>query len=166
MLTSLSFRAFVDSLVAFKTSFPASAANLSTVPRFILLTNRTTSGVWDMASVGMTADAAGNFYVSTGVIGTSLCGTGGSSTLVLINKNPTAPNARCFNLPSVLARSRDVAVSPVGNIAYMTVDGTVVRYGRLVAAAASQSTGALAQRESANVQKLLGLSNARLSQAR
>lgn len=165
VLTSLPFRGYFDSLVAFKTSFPASATNLSTVPRFILLTNRTTSGVWDMASVGMTTDAAGNFYVSTGVIGTSFCGTGGSSTLVLINKNPTTPYPRCFNLPSVLSRSRDVTVSPVGNIAYMTADGKVIRYGRLAAANFPLSVSTPIPERPAEIQKLLALSNRKLLQA-
>lgn len=165
VLTSLPFRGYFDSLVAFRTSFPATAT-LSTVPRYILLTNRTTSGVWDMASVGMTADAAGNFYVSTGVIGTSLCGTGGSSALVLINKIPTTPSPRCFNLPSVLSRSRDVAVSPVGNITYMTVDGKVIRYGRLAAAVASLSTSTSSQEHPTDNRKLLALSNTTLEQAK
>ena len=82
--------------------------------------------------LGMTADAAGNFYVASGVVGSSLCGTGGSSALVLISPVPTRPNPRCLVLPAVLAFSSDVAVSSVGNIPYLTVGNQVLRLNRLL----------------------------------
>lgn len=160
---------FIDSLVAFRTSFPETATT-ATAPQFVLRTNRTRSGLWDMASVGMTTDAGGNFYVATGVVGSSLCGVGGSSGLVVIAPNPTIPNPRCFNLPAVIASSRDVAVSPVGNIPYMTAQSMVVRFNRLTAAAvASARSGgaAAAEADDAPIEdsKLLALRGARLQPA-
>lgn len=130
---------FFDSLVAFRTTFPQ-VTNSTTVPRFVLKTTRTATGYWDMASMGMTTDNAGNFYVATGVVGSSLCGFYGSGALVLINKNPTIPNPRCFTLSALLSRSRDVAVSPVTNHVYMAVDDRVVKFAPLVNTAAAEST--------------------------
>lgn len=83
---SISALGVIDTLFAFRTSFPETATT-ATAPQFVLRTNRTRSGLWDMASVGMTTDAGGTFYVATGVVGTSLCGSGGSSALVLEHNN-------------------------------------------------------------------------------
>lgn len=122
---------FRDTLVAFRENFPE-APNANTLPRFVLRDLRTVNGLWDMASRGMTTDAANNFYIATGSIGSSLCRSAGSSSaLVLINPNPNVPNARCVNLPAVIANGIDVTVSPVGNIPYMTVGNSVIRFNRL-----------------------------------
>lgn len=160
---SISALGVIDTLFAFRTSFPETATT-ATAPQFVLRTNRTRSGLWDMASVGMTTDAGGTFYVATGVVGTSLCGSGGSSALVHI-----APNPRCVNLPAVIARSRDVAVSPVGNIPYMTAQSLVVRFNRLTVAAvaSARAGGTAAEADDAPLDdsKLLALRGARLQPA-
>jgi hypothetical protein len=122
---------FGDSLVAFRTSFPETRT-VAVTPTFVLRTTRTRTGLHDLASVGMTSDSAGNFYVASGVVGSSLCGFAGSSALVLINPVPTRPNPRCVTLPSILSYSNDVAVSPVGNIPYLTVGNWVLRFDRLI----------------------------------
>jgi hypothetical protein len=75
----------------------------------------------------MTADPAGNFYVATGAVGTSLCGAGGSGALVIFP--PTLETFRCLTLGAVLADSLDVAVGPPGLRAYMTLaTGEVVLF--------------------------------------
>lgn len=154
---------FADSLVAFRTSFPE-VANSTTVPRFVLRTNQTQTGLWDMASIGMTTDAAGNFYVATGAVGASPCGSGGSSVLVLINSNPTSPNPRCSPLPSILAFSNDVAVSPIGNIPYMTVNNQVIRFPRLINTASTTGSAVPKAEVSIDSRRLLKLKNAPLIQ--
>ena len=83
--------------------------------------------------------------------------------------NPTVPNPRCVNLPAVLAYSRDVTVSPAGNIPYMTAQSTVVRFNRLTAAAvaSARSSSAAAEADDAPIEdsKLLALRGARLQPA-
>lgn len=92
----------------------------------------------------MGTDAAGNFYIATGPVGSSICGRNRSGALVLVTGVPARPILWCVNLPAILADSRDVAVSPVRNFPYMTVQNEVVRFDPLVpggaAAAASQAT--------------------------
>jgi hypothetical protein len=122
---------FADSLVAFTTSFPE-VSNAATRPRFILPNPNTSGGLYDMASNGMSTDAVGNFYIATGAVGSSICGRNGSGALVLVSGVPARPNLRCVNLPAILASSIDVAVSPVNNIPYMTVQDQVVRLDPLV----------------------------------
>lgn len=156
---------FFDSLAAFKTSFPE-VANTNTLPRFILRTTKTVTGYWDMASMGMTTDEAGNFYVATGVVGSSLCGFYGSGALVLINRNPTVPNPRCFTLSALLSRSRDVAVSPVDNTPYMTVDNRVVKFHPLVTTAVANTDAQPAPIPQSPARGLLGFSAFPLVQER
>lgn len=151
---------FADSIVAFRTSFPETRT-AAVAPRFVLRTNRTRSGLHDLASFGMATDTAGNFYVASGVVGSSLCGTGGSSALVVINRVPTRPNPRCIVLPAILARSSDVAVSPVGNIPYMTVGNQVVRFNPLVRSLAAKS--AHVESDDAIIARLLRLKGATIA---
>jgi hypothetical protein len=129
-------RGFADSLVAFTTSFPE-VSNGASRPRFILPNPNTLGGISDMASVGMSTDTAGDFYIATGPVGSSLCGRNGSGALVLVSSVPIRPTLRCANLPAILASSNDVAVSPVKNIPYMTVQSQVVRFDPLVPANAT-----------------------------
>lgn len=91
------------------------------LPSIILGSNFITSN-------GMTIDSAGNFYLATGSVGTSLCGAGGSGALVVITG--TLNGFRCGNLGLALADSRDVAVNPENSLAYMTVQNLneVIRF--------------------------------------
>jgi hypothetical protein len=156
---------FGESLVAFRTSFPETQT-ADVAPRFVLQTTRTRTGLHDVASVGMTADAAGNFYVASGVVGSSLCGFGGSSALVLINPVPTNPNPRCLVLPSILTSSNDVAVSPVGAIPYITVGNQVLRFDPLIRAASTASAEAAVPQVQGRIstRRLLELQNAPLEE--
>lgn len=137
---------FADTLVAFGVGFPEAAD--AAPPVFILGDNNTQSGIQDAASFGMTSDALGNFYVATGVVGSSLCGTGGSSALLLIPQNPTLAvrDGRCFPLPAIIARSTDVAVSPTRLIPYMTVNNQVWRFPALITPSAESFSAIKANR--------------------
>jgi hypothetical protein len=84
-----------------------------------------TVGQVDFTSRGMSSDNAGNFYVATGSVGTSLCGVGGSGALFFLSAG--FDSARCLTLRAAVADSRDVAVSPGLDRAYMTLaSGQVV----------------------------------------
>lgn len=78
----------------------------------------------DVASTGMTADAAGNFYIATGATGTSLGGTAGAGAVVVLS-----PNLQPLNvLPiaqSVTIASNDVAVNPTNDRLYVTFNDTL-----------------------------------------
>ncbi|MFO1155448.1 MAG: hypothetical protein U1E43_01115 [Rhodospirillales bacterium] len=70
----------------------------------------------------------------------------------------------------MIARSRDVAVSPVGNIPYMTAQSLVVRFNRLTAAAVASARsggGTAAEADDAPLDdsKLLALRGVRLQPA-
>jgi hypothetical protein len=70
----------------------------------------------DVSSRGMTADAAGNFYVATGSIGTSLAGTQGSGAIVELS--PALDHYQIHLLGSdAVIDSQDVAVSPTTGVA-------------------------------------------------
>ena len=47
------------------------------IPRFVFGDPNTVAGLQDVASLAMTSDSFGNFYVATGVVGGSLCGSDG-----------------------------------------------------------------------------------------
>ncbi|XXF76950.1 hypothetical protein P2318_28430 [Myxococcaceae bacterium GXIMD 01537] len=116
VITTMPFQVsvgFVNGLVAFGADFPENPAS---VPRFALL--RPDGSPIDFTSTGMTSDPAGNFYVTTGVVGISACGVGGSGALVFL---PAAlNNVLCVPSGLVLASTEDVAVSPAGDSVYMT----------------------------------------------
>jgi sugar lactone lactonase YvrE len=124
---------FSSTLVAFTSAFPEVVTN-ATVPRYVLRTNTTKSGLFDLSSNGMAADAAGNFYIASGVVGSSLCGFSANGALIVLGPNPIAGvTGRCFAVSGLAADSKDVAVSPVGTIPYMTMaDGRVLRFPKLV----------------------------------
>lgn len=88
----------------------------------------------DLASNGMTADSAGNFYVATGSGGSSLCGASGAGAIVLLP--PDLSSASCVDFNQAFFDSRDVAVGPITNgsaVAYVTAitdtlgDGLVMK---------------------------------------
>lgn len=93
-------------------AFAADLEQASAAPRILLDKS-------DLTSFGMATDAAGNFYVATGPVGTSLCGAGGSGALVILP--PTLDSFRCGTFDRIIADSRDVAVNPAGDRAYVAV---------------------------------------------
>lgn len=134
VLTSMPFPSglgFADSLVAFGADFPQDPN--ATTPQFILQDPNTQSGIVDLASSGMTVDEGGNFYIATGVVGSSICGPNASGALVFIDRQLTQPS--CFPVGGAILRSMDVAVSPVDNSVYMTIsdfNGAVLRFDPIV----------------------------------
>lgn len=101
----------VDAGVTFNYNFTSSSR-----PQFILRRA-------DMASLGMAADNQGNFYVATGSIGTSMAGARGSGAILKLNSSLTKVK-NIFRLASYsgsMVASEDVAVSPDGRYAYVTV---------------------------------------------
>jgi hypothetical protein len=107
----------IDSLVAFSADFVPGAGSPPAIGR----------GQFDFTSRGMTTDTAGNFYVATGAVGTSVCGVSGSGALVFLSAN--LATFRCLNLNAILALSEDVAISPANDRAYMTLDtGQVILF--------------------------------------
>ncbi len=112
VLTTLPFAAgagFVDGLVRFQADFTENLTEPAGFPQFTLQND-----LPDFASVGMSTDEAGNFYVATGVIGTSACGAGGSGALVFIPR--TLDDFTCTPSQVTFARSEDTAVSPTNNV--------------------------------------------------
>lgn len=100
----------VDCFVTFSADFPETGKQLPEVKL---------NGL-DMPSMGMEADQEGNFYIATGKVGTSQAGYGGSGALVKIS--PTGDDIiEIHSLNSILADSRDVAVSHINNRVYMTI---------------------------------------------
>lgn len=127
VLTGFPGPTLVDSLVAFHTSFPEKTSSGNLFPHFILPNARTGSGLQDLASVGMTSDTAGNFYVATGPVGTTLCGLRASSAIVTISRNPAAPNPRCLFAPGGLWGQYDLTLSPDDATIYFEVNNYIVR---------------------------------------
>jgi hypothetical protein len=76
-------------------------------------------GNFDFTSFGMTTDTAGNFYIASGPVGTSVCGPAGSGALVFITA--ALDTASCLTFGAILADARDVAVSPARDRVYMTL---------------------------------------------
>lgn len=72
----------------------------------------------DLSSRGMTTDAAGNFYIATGTIGTTLGGANGSGAIISLS-----PNLELTGIytQGVVAAAQDVAVSPNGQVLYATI---------------------------------------------
>ena len=100
----------MDRLVTFSPDFPETRRGL---PRITL-------GGRDMAGNGIGADRAGNFYIATGPVGTSLAGRGGSGAMVVVSPDGGRV-LRIFRLNVTVGDSRDVAISPAGDRAYMTL---------------------------------------------
>jgi hypothetical protein len=100
----------MDGAVAFDADMEPSPT-MTRTPRLVLNT--------DLTSTGGTTDAAGNFYMATGKVGASACGLAGSGAVVVIP--PTLDSFRCLTFNLVLANSRDVAISPGQDRAYVPV---------------------------------------------
>ena len=127
----------LDSPVAFTVAFPE-IATAETVPRFVF---RDADGQPEvLGSVGMGTDLAGNFYIASGVVGTPICGTPGSSSgLIFLGADLSVPAQPCTPLPSILDRSTDVTVGPRTFVPHLSVSNTVVRLPRRVSLATAFS---------------------------
>ncbi|MEZ4517652.1 MAG: hypothetical protein R3C44_12775 [Chloroflexota bacterium] len=68
------------------------------------------------SSLGMTADAAGNFYISSYL--SSACGN--NEDFIIIPANLSLQNAACFSRGDRQQQYRAIAVNPSGNVAYLT----------------------------------------------
>jgi hypothetical protein len=77
----------------------------------------------DIGSVSIAADAAGNFYVSTGTTGSLLCGGSGTGAIIVIAK--TLATAKCFSIfnASVVPEVEDIVVNRAGNFGFLAVTG-------------------------------------------
>jgi uncharacterized protein (TIGR03437 family) len=121
-------RTIYERLVAFSADFPEGRGN---APSVVF-----TSGV---GSQGMDVDPAGNFLIATGSAGNLACGPGGSGAILVVRAD--LRDASCLLFPAVLADSRDVAVSPRGDVAYVSVAArnVVVRFPLTPAQSAAPS---------------------------
>lgn len=72
----------------------------------------------DLSSRGMTTDAAGNFYIATGTIGTTLGGANGSGAIISLSPNLVLTG---IYTQGAVASAQDVAVSPDGRVLYATI---------------------------------------------
>lgn len=84
----------------------------------------------DLASRGMASDAAGNFYVATSDISSTLCNIS-PGALIIIGDDLTT-RALCAPVGGILTRSQDVAVSPDRGSVYMTIPQSGAVYKLLV----------------------------------
>lgn len=122
---------FTDSLVSFNTDFPETMSGL---PQFILQDPNTSTGLVDFASSGMEVDAFGNFYIATGVTGTSVCAPASSGAVVFIDASLSQLTCTAVG-DATLLRTSDVAVSHADNTVYVTIgeySGSVLRLGPIV----------------------------------
>ena len=75
----------------------------------------------DIYSQGLTADAAGNFYISTNSVGSGVLGVGGEGALVV-----APPDLSTFVFAQGIAQLgssfKEVAINPVNGIPFVTVD--------------------------------------------
>ncbi|MFO0949808.1 MAG: hypothetical protein U0835_01380 [Isosphaeraceae bacterium] len=114
VLTTLPYQTNVgsfDRLVTFSADFPETRSGLPAIQL---------KGT-DFSSAGMTTDSTGVFYVATSKLGTSLAGSRGSGALVKISSDGKTVQ-RIFTLGGTVFDSRDVAISPANDRAYMTVN--------------------------------------------
>jgi hypothetical protein len=78
----------------------------------------------DITSVSIAADPAGNFFVSTGTVGSSLCGVQGSGGIIVIPH--TRASARCYPVgSSFLPFVEDIALNAKGTHGYLAVTGQI-----------------------------------------
>lgn len=82
----------------------------------------------DIASIGMTTDTTGNFYIATSAVGTSLGGTAGSGAVVVLSPTLQVLNVLPIAQSATLA-SNDVAVNPTGDRLYVTFNNTLAPSG-------------------------------------
>jgi hypothetical protein len=123
---------FASGLVLFHATFPDARQDPNLVPRFI---------VDGFASLGMTTDSAGNFYVASGSVGVAACGVHGSGALVVIPRAIDRMSCRTFG--SVVLNTTDVAVSGIDQSIYITINGLSGAVVRLPPSAAVAAASAL-----------------------
>ncbi len=78
----------------------------------------------DFDNAGMTTDAAGNFYIASGIVGSSVCGLAAGDALVVFPSNLDASQGKCLPVQFPIGHNSDVAVAPSvssENIVYMTI---------------------------------------------
>ena len=124
LLTSLPVRPpgavlFQDAGVVMSAGFPQDSALPPTV----------VPGLFGLTSRGMTSDAAGNFYVASG-LASNACGAAGSGALIFISR--IFSRIVCFNTgptASGFTRSNDIAIDPRDGTVLVTFgEGAVVRF--------------------------------------
>jgi hypothetical protein len=110
-----------DRAYIFSSTFPESGSG----PKLVF-------GGRDLASRGMTTDAAGNFYV-TGYIGTTLCGVNAAGGITVIS--PDGLRGLCVPLSSTPVNTEDVAIGPQTSLeVYSTLSaypGAILSWGQL-----------------------------------
>ncbi len=105
-----------DVAVAFPAAFdPSDGIAPGEGPRIVL------GETVDLYSQGMTADAAGNFYIATNAVGTAALGTAGEGVLVILPVTLDRVLA-VLALNRRLTSFRDVALSPNAERAYVSVE--------------------------------------------
>ncbi|UFP94352.1 hypothetical protein [Gloeobacter morelensis] len=97
-----------DVPVAFIADFDPMAASVETIA---------VSGGTDLASSGMTADTAGNFYIATNSVGSAALGLPGGSLVVV---SPEFLILNTFSIGGATSTAGDVAVSSLDGTAYLT----------------------------------------------
>ena len=130
VLTALTFpvriatSGFANGLVSFSAGFSnrASCPGSAVCPRFAVTSPD--GQPLDFANTGMTADTAGNFYIASGIIGSTACGLGAGDALVVFPANLNPRQAKCLGIDFPIGHSSDVAVAPVSpneNRVYLTI---------------------------------------------
>lgn len=79
----------------------------------------------DLHTIGMATDPNGNFFMTTGTLGTTLCGFFGESALIILPANLLVESIAleprsCQSIGFVSPNTRKIALSPAGDIAYVT----------------------------------------------
>jgi hypothetical protein len=78
----------------------------------------------DITSVSIATDPAGNFFVSTGTVGSSLCGVRGSGGIIVIPH--TLTSVRCYPVGSgFLPYAEDIAIDARGTHGYLAITGEI-----------------------------------------
>lgn len=113
-----------DRAVTFSADFPESAGAARPTVRFTNNPNFI-GGETDFTGKGMAADERGNFYVATGTVGTTVCGTSGELAII----SARFLRVSCSRIGGALTNSQDVAVDSARGFAYMSItSGPVVRF--------------------------------------
>jgi hypothetical protein len=78
----------------------------------------------DITSVSIATDPTGNFFVSTGVVGSSLCGVQGSGGIIVIPH--TLTSARCYPVGRrFLPNAEDIATNARGTHGFLAITGQI-----------------------------------------
>ena len=115
---------FANGLVAFSADF-SNAAECpvdSGCPRWVF--TYSDGQPIDFDNTGMTTDSAGNFYIASGIVGSSVCGLGAGDALVVFPADLDAKSGKCFPVSLPIGQNADIAVAPSNsneNIVYMSI---------------------------------------------